>query len=126
MPRTQQLFASHLSRFYVIQTEDSVTAQAAKLQILVNLVNAQNIQPILRELMVSDQMAARAFFPKCLLQVYVQSPDPQLIGQVVNSIGDCASRVPRVRERCLRALTKLVVRQTSRKLPSVAPSRETR
>jgi AP-3 complex subunit beta len=88
----QAIFAQHfLHHFFIYHLYDTEKNKALKLQILVSLADADNIETILRE-----------------LSAYAKTSDPAFALQVVNSIGRCAKKVTKVQESCLNALMDLL------------------
>ena len=52
--------------------------------------------------------------PELNIQEYIRSPDEDFVGEVVNSIGQCGSRITVVRDECIKVLLRLVLQGNSR------------
>lgn len=88
----QSVFAEQfIQHFYVYQLSDNQHNKDLKLQILVLLANEANINDILGEFLA-----------------YTNTADSAFRQEVIASIGDCAKKVPKVRQSCLKTLLTLL------------------
>jgi len=85
-----QLFVPFLSDFYV-KSSDPLFCRTLKLEVLTMLTDADNVQPILRE-----------------LQAYTLHSSPAFVVAVVKAVGRVADARPDVADRVVHGLVGLV------------------
>lgn len=94
-------FQPYLSDFYVNTSDDPAFIRHLKIKIVAIVADAQNIDMILTE-----------------FETYVAHPNKTFVCDVVNAIGDIASRIPEVAERCLQGLLTLTTSNSDKVVAS--------
>ena len=105
---------------FFIKPSDAPFCRNLKLEIMTYLVNAENINRILKEFKVDfflPLVFVFVFFftPPALItlslgrkQTYVEYEDSSFVTATIQAIGRCASRIPEVTDRCLHGLMGLL------------------
>ena len=104
----QSLFAPQYSRF-LIRSTDLPSTKRDKMRVMLELVNDDNYQPLLREFIVSHRFKkSLGVVLTGILQVYAEDTDVLLISDAINGIGHIAKTIPNSVPHCLSALMDFI------------------
>ena len=115
----QHLFSPHHVRF-LIRSTDARPVKLDKIRLLLNIINPDNYQAILREFIVSNLFPAlpaaspwasrpRTRITNTLsIQDYADDTDDEVVFAAIRGVGRCAALAPESSQQCLNALTGMI------------------